>query len=135
MTETTRRHVAVKQIYVTYKSGVEERRLICGRLAAADQRAPARSPVFPELLTQRREGRSRQRGDGAAEAVQNIAFEQLPDYAREVHRPRGHCKRGDSLNDRLSHGAALLLTKFRRSGNTRVGPSSPLALRQNTQAW
>ena len=47
MTEAARRHVAVEQIHVADKSGVEERCLIRGCLASADQGAQARSPVFP----------------------------------------------------------------------------------------
>ena len=84
MTEAARRHVAVEQIDVAHKTGVEERRLICGGLAAADQRAPARSPVFLELFAQRLEGLSWQRSDGATNAVQNIALEKLPGLVREL---------------------------------------------------
>ena len=98
VTESARRHVTVEQIYVAHKTGVEERRLICGRLAAADQRAPARSPVFLELFAQRLEGLSWQRSDGAAEAVQNIALEKSPDIARQVLRLRRSGKGGDSLD-------------------------------------
>jgi hypothetical protein len=54
MAEAARRHVAVEQIYVTHQAGVEERRLIRGCLAAADQCAPARCPVFLELFAQPR---------------------------------------------------------------------------------
>jgi hypothetical protein len=36
VTESARRHVAVEQICVAHKTGVEERRLICGCLAATD---------------------------------------------------------------------------------------------------
>jgi hypothetical protein len=74
MAESARRHVTVEQVHVAHKTGVEERRLICGRFAAADQRAPARSTVFLELIAKRLEGLPRQRGDGAAKAVQNIAL-------------------------------------------------------------
>src|SRR6266436_2829745 len=80
---------AVEQIYVTHKTGVEERRLICGCLASADQRAPARSPVFLELFAQCLEGLPLQRSDGAAEAVQNIALENSPGVVRHVLRPGG----------------------------------------------
>jgi len=135
MTEAARRHVAVEQIHVADKSGVEERCLIRGCLASADQGAPARSPVFPELFAQRLKGLSWKRSDGAANAIQNIALEELPDVVRQMLRPSVGGEGGDSLNDRLSHGAAFLLIKFRRSGNTRVGPSNPLALPQNTPAW
>src|SRR6202049_2362985 len=86
MTEAARRHVAVEKVHVAHKTGVEERRLICGCLAAGDQRAPARSPVFLELFAQCLEGPSGQRGDGAAEAVQNIAFEKAADIARKLLR-------------------------------------------------
>ena len=58
VTESANRHVAVEQVYVAHKTGVEERRLVCGCFAAADQRAPAWSPVFPELFAQRLEGLS-----------------------------------------------------------------------------
>jgi hypothetical protein len=57
MAQSARRHVAVEQIDVAHQSGVEERRLIRGRLAAADQRASAWSPIFLELLAQSLEGR------------------------------------------------------------------------------
>ena len=98
MTEAARRHVAVEQIDVAHKTGVEERRLICGCLAAADQRAAARSPVFLELFAQCLEGLSWQRSDGAAEAVQNIALEKVADIARQLLRPSGSGKGGDSLD-------------------------------------
>src|SRR6185436_3185247 len=48
MTKAARRHVAVQQVDVTGKSRVEQRRLIYGSLAAADQRATTRSSVFFE---------------------------------------------------------------------------------------
>jgi len=124
MTEAARRHVAVEQIYVAYKSGVEERRLIRGRLAAADQRTPARSPVFLELFAQCLEWLSRQRGDGTAEAVQNIALEKPPGVARQVLRPRGCGKGGDSFDCRVSF-------RFRHSGNNHVPPSSLAAPQQH----
>ena len=98
MAEAARRHVAVEQIYVTHKTGVEERRLICGCLAAADQRAPARSPVFLELFAQRLEGLSWQRSDGATNAVQNIAFEKLPGVVRQMLRPGGGGEGSNSLD-------------------------------------
>ena len=98
MTEAAGRHVAVEQIYVAHKTGVEERRLICGCLASADQRAPARSPVFLELFAQRLEGLSWQRSDGAAEAVQNIAFEKVADVARQLLRLSRSSKDSDSLD-------------------------------------
>jgi hypothetical protein len=44
------------------------------------------------------EGLSGQRGDGAAEAVQNIALEKSPGVVRQVLRPGGCCKGGDSLD-------------------------------------
>src|SRR5450432_889408 len=96
--ESARRHVAVEQIHVSYKSRVKERRLICGRLAAADQRAPARSPVFPELVAQCLEGLSLQRSDGAAEAVQNIAFEKSPGGGHQMLRLSRSGKGADSLD-------------------------------------
>jgi len=77
MAEAARRHVAVEQIYVTHQAGVEERRLIGRRPTAADQGASAGSAVLLELFAQRLEGLPWERGDGAAEAVKNIAFEQL----------------------------------------------------------
>src|SRR5207253_2937248 len=64
MTEAARRHIAIEQIDVAHKTGVEERCLIRGGVAAADQRAPARSPVFLELFAQRLEGLSWQCSDG-----------------------------------------------------------------------
>jgi hypothetical protein len=54
--------------------------------------------VFLELFAQRLEGLSWQRGDGAADAVQNIALEQLSDIVREVLGPGGCGKGGDSLD-------------------------------------
>src|ERR1700754_2214947 len=84
MTEGARRHIAIEQIDVTHKTGVEKHRLICGSLSSADQRAPARSPVFLELFAQCLEGLSCQRRNGAAEAVQNIALEELPGLVREL---------------------------------------------------
>src|SRR5580658_10192537 len=98
MTEAANRHEAIKQIHVAHKTGVEERRLICGCLAASDQRAPTRSPIFLELFAQCLEGLSGQRGDGAAEAVQNIALEKSPSVVRQVLRPGGCGKGGDSLD-------------------------------------
>jgi hypothetical protein len=44
------------------------------------------------------EGLSGQRGDGAAEAVQNIALEKSPSVVRQVLRPGGCGKGGDSLD-------------------------------------
>src|SRR5580658_1480900 len=98
VTESAKRHVTIEQIYVAHKTGVEERRLIRGRLAATDQRAPARSSVFLELLAQRLEGLSWQRRDGAAKAVQNIAFEKVADIARQLLRLNRGGKSSDSLN-------------------------------------
>ena len=53
-------------------------------LAAADQRAPPRSPVFLELFAQGVEGVSRERSNGASQAVQNITFEKPPGVVRQV---------------------------------------------------
>src|SRR5471030_572506 len=138
MTEAARRHVAVQKIYVADKTGVEERRLICGCLAAADQRALARSAVFLELFAQCLEGLSLQRTDGTTEAVQNIAFEKSPRVVRQVLRPGGFGEGADSL-DRgarvfplllryplrhwLDHGIVSSI-RFRRSGNNHVRPSN-----------
>src|SRR5580704_11331021 len=98
VTQSARRHVAIEQIDVADQARVEERRLIRGRLAAADQRAPARSPVFLKLFAQRLEGLSWQRCDGAADAVQNIALEKLPGLVREVLWPGG-CSEGSNSLD------------------------------------
>jgi hypothetical protein len=98
VTEAARRHVAVAQIYLAHKTGVEERRLICGCLAAADQRAQTRSPVFLELFAKCLGGLSWQCGDIAAEAVQNIALEKSPSVVRNVLGPGGCRKGGDSLD-------------------------------------
>src|ERR1700680_4658990 len=98
MTEAARRHIAIEQIDVAHKTGVEERCLIRGGVAAADQRAPARSPVFLELFAQRLEGLSWQCSDGATNAVQNIALEESPGVVRQGLRPRGCGKGGDSFD-------------------------------------
>jgi hypothetical protein len=47
---------------------------------------------------QRLEGRTWQRGDRAAEAVQDIALEELPDLGRQVLRPRASGKGGDAFD-------------------------------------
>lgn len=65
--ELLRRHVAVEQIDVAHKTGIEERCLVRGGVAAADQRAPARSTVFLELFAQCLEGLSWQRNQGCPE--------------------------------------------------------------------
>ena len=49
-----------------------------------------RRTIFFELLAQRSEGRTRQRGYCATEAVQNIPLEKLPDILRQVF---GRCDR------------------------------------------
>ena len=98
MTEAARRHVAVEKIDIAHKTGVEERCLICRGLAAADQRAAARGSIFLELFAQRSEGRTRQRGDCATEAVQNIALEHLPDFRRQVLHPSRSGKGADAFD-------------------------------------
>jgi hypothetical protein len=108
VTESARRHVTVEKVHVAYKTAVEERSLISGCLAAADQPAPARSSVILELFAEFLEGLSWQRGDGAANAVQNIAFEQSPDIAGQVLWLGRSGKGGDSLDCR--HCLFRLLT-------------------------
>ena len=100
MTEAAGRHVAVEQIDVTHKTGVEERCLIRGGLAAANQCAATRGTVFLELFAQRPEGRTRQRRDRAAEAVQDIALEKPPEVGRQVLRPSRSGKGGDAFDGR-----------------------------------
>src|SRR6266481_5806211 len=117
MTEAAGRHVAVEQIYVAHKTGVEERRLICRCLASAYQRAPAWSPVFLELFAKRLEGLSWERGDGAADAVQNIALEKSQGFVRQALRSSGCGKSRDSLDCRA-------WVRFRHSGNNHVRPNS-----------
>ena len=128
MTEAARRHIAIQQIDVAHKTGVEERCLIRGGVAAADQRAPARSPVFLELFAQRLEGLSWQRSNGAAEAVQNIALEESPGVVRQVLWPDGRSKGGDSLDC----GAWV---RFRHNGNNHVQPNSLAAPARHRSAW
>ena len=98
MTKASGRHIAVEKIDIAHQAGVEERRLICGGLAAADQRAATRGPIFLELFAQRLEGRTWQRRDRAAEAVQDIALEKPPDVGRQVLRPSRSGKGGDALD-------------------------------------
>ena len=74
MTEAAGRHIAVEKIGVAYQTGVEERGLIGGSLAAANESAATRRSIFLELFAQRLEGRPWQRGDCTAEAVQNVAL-------------------------------------------------------------
>jgi hypothetical protein len=100
MTEAAGRHVAVEKIDIAHQTGVEERCLIWGGLAAADQRAATRGSIFLELFAQRSEGRTRQRGDRAAEAVQNIALEKLADIGPQVLRPSRSGKGGDAFDGR-----------------------------------
>jgi hypothetical protein len=98
MTEAAGRHVAVEKIDITHETGVEERCLIRGGLAAANQCAATRGTVFLELFAQRPEGWTRQRRDRAAEAVQDIALEKPPDVGRQMLRPRRSGKDGDAFN-------------------------------------
>src|SRR4029077_11302031 len=124
MTEAARRHIAIEQIDVAHKTRVEERCLIRGGVAAADQRAPARSAVFLELFAQRLERLSWQCHDGATNAVQNIALEKLPGLVRELPWSGG-CGEGRNSLDR---GAGV---RFRHSENNLVRPSSLAALPRN----
>jgi len=98
MAEAAGRHVAVEKIDIAHEAGIEECCLIHRGLAAADQCAAASGAIFLELFAQRLEGRTWQRRDRAAEAVQNIAFEQLPDIGRQVLRPRRRGKGGDAFD-------------------------------------
>ncbi|UQD70998.1 hypothetical protein JEY40_34840 [Bradyrhizobium japonicum] len=75
--ESTGRHVAVQEVDVADEGGVVERGLIRSGPAAADQGAGAVGPVFVELITKRRERRCGQCCDGTADAVQDVALEQL----------------------------------------------------------
>src|SRR4029077_7893355 len=93
MTEAARRHIAIEQIDVAHKTRVEERCLVRGGVAAADQCAPARSAVFLELFAQRLEGLSWQCSDGATNAVQNVALQKLPGLVRELSWSAG-CSEG-----------------------------------------
>ena len=128
MTEAAGRHIAIEQIDVAHKTGVEERCLIRGGVAAADQRAPARSPVFLELFAQRLEGLSWQCNDGATNAVQNIALEKLTRVVRQMLWPGGCGKGGDSLYC----GAWV---RFRHSGNNHVRPSSLAVPARHRSVW
>jgi hypothetical protein len=91
-------------------------------------------------FAQRLEVLSGRRGNGAAEAVQNIALEKSPGVFLQVLRPGGCGKSGDSLDRWAREFLALMrqwfryyfLIRFRRSANIHVRPSSPLALPQNT---
>ena len=128
VTEAARRHIAIEQIDVAHQTGVEERCLIRGGVAAADQRAPARSPVFLELFAQRLEGLSWQCSDGAAKAVQNIALEKLPGLVRQLPRS-GRCGKG---RDSLDCGTWV---RFRHSRNNHVRPSSLAAPAPRRSVW
>jgi hypothetical protein len=79
--------------HIAHKAGVEQRRLIRGGLATSDQRAPTRGSILFELFPQRLEQWTRQRSNGPAEAVQNIALEELAHIRRQVLGPsrRGKC--------------------------------------------
>jgi len=84
--------------YQAHKCGVEECRLIGRGLAAANQRATTRGSIFFDLVAQRSERRTRNSSDRARYAVQNVAFEKLPNISRQVQRPCGSCKGADPFN-------------------------------------
>jgi hypothetical protein len=50
------------------------------------------------MFAQRLKGRTWQRRDRAAEAVQNIALEKLPDFGRQALRPSRSGKGGDAFD-------------------------------------
>jgi hypothetical protein len=101
MSEAARRHITVEKIDIARQAGIKERRLIHRGLAAADQRAAAWGAIFLELLAQRGERSTRQGRDRAAEAVQNVALEKLPDFRCQALRPSRNGKGGDTCDRRL----------------------------------
>jgi len=87
-----------------HRSAALLRPLPSGRTTAPPRRINWGSRIrrFLKLFAQCLEGLSPQRRDGAAEAVQNIALEESPDVVRQVLRPGGCGKGGDSF-DRRAH--------------------------------
>src|SRR5882762_11985576 len=55
MTQSAWRHIAVEQVDIPDQPGVEQRRLVRRRLAAAEQRARSAGPVLRKLFAQRGE--------------------------------------------------------------------------------
>ena len=72
MTKTTWRHVAVEEVDIADKSGIEERSLVGGACSAAYEGTSSRRPIFVELFTKSSEWRPRQSRNRATQLSKTL---------------------------------------------------------------
>src|SRR5580704_3480912 len=123
MAKAARCHIAIEKVDIAHKRRVEECRLVGRGLAAANQRATTRGSIFFDLVAQQSERRSRNSCDRARYAVENVAFEKLPNLGCQVFRSGGNRKGADPFNGRVCFCLPLRCNEFSHTSHINLSLS------------